>query len=259
MTEDLPVKIAVQLYTVRDKLSQDLEGTLESLRAMGIRYVEIADTGGLTFSEYTRLLGQHFLFPISAHIDFLVLRQQLDKVIAECKKAHLYQLVIPWIDPQIWNDAGMLDSIIQEMEGLGRALNNSGITLLYHNHAHELTNTNGKYLLDILIEKTTYVYLELDIGWIYVATQSNPLDVVQRYGDRVKLLHLKDVRSIEPLKFTELNNRGLIDWKEVLAGLYSKNLGPWIVEQDTDFERDSLESVQVSFNFVSEWLSNNRS
>ncbi len=243
-------KIALQLYTVRDELAKDFDSTLQQIAEIGFQYVEIADTGTLTIPEFTQRLKQFNLKPISTHVDFLLLRQNPQSFINEVKDSGINKMVVPWIDPQIWQDEPTLNQVLDELEQIGIQAEQQGITLSYHNHAHELATSGNVYLLDKLISQTQHVYLQLDLGWAYVATREDPFLIARRYNPRINLFHLKDVRSPDPVTFTELGNNGKINWKNVLQQILSMNAGEWIIEQDTDFEKNPLDSVKKSYQYL---------
>lgn len=243
-------KIALQLYTIRDELTKDCDNALQRIAEIGFRYVEIADTGTMTIPEFVKKLQQYNLTPISTHVDFLMLRQDPQSFFYEVQEAGINKVVVPWIDPQIWQDETLLSSVLNELEQIGSQAKQQGLSISYHNHAHELIATEQGYLLDKLVTQTQSVNIELDLGWAYVATHKDPLLMAQRYNQRISLFHLKDVREIEPLKFTELGNDGKINWRGVLAEIRAMNSGEWIIEQDTDFENNSLDSAKKSYQFL---------
>ncbi len=179
-----------------------------------------------------------------------MLRQNPQSFINEVQEAGIQKVVVPWIDPQIWQDETIISQVLNELEQIGIQALQEGISISYHNHAHELMTMERGYLLDKLIEQAPSISLELDLGWAYVATQQDPLLIAQRYNQRISLFHLKDVRSVEPLKFTELGNNGKINWQSVMVGVKSMNKGEWIIEQDTDFERNSLDSIKKSYQYL---------
>ncbi len=243
-------KIALQLYTVRDELARDIDYTLQQVVGTGFQYVEIADTGNLTIPEFAKKLEQYHLKPVSTHVDFLMLRQNPQSFFNEVQEAGISKVVVPWIDPQIWQNETLISQVLNELEQIGIQAQQEGISISYHNHAHELVTINKGYLLDKLLEQAPSISLELDLGWAYVATQKDPLLIAQRYNPKISLFHLKDVHSVEPLKFTELGNNGKINWHNVLAEIKLMNMSEWIIEQDTDFENNSLDSIKKSYQYL---------
>lgn len=250
---NLPL-VALQLYTVRDALARNPSETLKTIEKTGYRYVEIADTGNYSLSEFVSLIKECGLSPISTHVDYLVLVQSPDTVLRESLKSGLKYVVVPWIGPEIWQDVSLSKEIISNLDKMGEKFSSEGISLCYHNHAHEIANPEGINVLDLLIENTEKVYLELDLGWVYVATGKNPLEFAKRYRDRIRLLHLKDVAVREPVRFTELG-KGEISWSEVLPAIWELNKSPWIVEQDDNFSEDCISSAKVGLNTIHSILS----
>ncbi|MCA1901789.1 MAG: sugar phosphate isomerase/epimerase [Candidatus Hydrogenedens sp.] len=244
-------KIAIQLYTVRDELSKNLEATFQKLKEIGYSYVEIADIGERSIFEFVERLNKYSLTPISMHVDFLLLQQNPNDIFSNAKTVGINKIVVPWIDPQIWQDEAILSQVLSQLEQLGIQAEEQGVALSYHNHAHELVTSGNGYLLDNLINLAPHVSLELDIGWAYVATYQDPWDIVQRYNKRIALFHLKDVRSVNPLMFTELGNEGKILWQDLLSKIAKVNRSDWIIEQDTDFEKTSIDSAEKSLSYLS--------
>ncbi|MCX8064755.1 MAG: sugar phosphate isomerase/epimerase [Candidatus Hydrogenedentes bacterium] len=236
--------IGLQLYTVRDALSQNPSATLKELSEIGYKYVEIADTSNYPLSQFTSLLSEYNLSALSTHIDYLVLLQSSEYIIQEIKKSGLKYVVVPWIGPEVWQDVSLAENVISAMDNIGKSFADEGIFLCYHNHAHEIRKTTEIGVLDLLLERAEKVYLELDLGWGYVATGENPFKLVEKYGHRIKLFHLKDVSKRDPVKFTELG-MGEIPWVEILPEIWKLNKSPWIVEQDDNFSINSISSAKV--------------
>ncbi|HEY6783347.1 MAG TPA: hypothetical protein VI159_00260, partial [Gemmatimonadales bacterium] len=75
-------KVGLQLYTVRDLLKTDFEGTLKKVAAIGYKEVELTDFFGRTSSEVKVLLDGLGLSPVSMHFDYAKLPAGLDAMIA---------------------------------------------------------------------------------------------------------------------------------------------------------------------------------
>ena len=68
-----------------------------------------------------------------------------------------------------------------------------GLTFVYHNHGYEHAPKDGKTLMDTLLTQTDAknVKFELDIFWM-TAAGASPVEYLNKYPGRFKLLHLKD-------------------------------------------------------------------
>ena len=60
----------VQLYTVRDAMAEDVDGTLATLAEIGYREVEMAGTYGMTPAAFRRSLDAAGLRAVSGHVDY---------------------------------------------------------------------------------------------------------------------------------------------------------------------------------------------
>lgn len=76
---------------------------------------------------------------------------------------------------------------------VARAVSDSGITILYHNHDMELrpVGADGRTAMDTFLDAAgSDVMLQLDIGWAGVA--GNEVDIAKKYADRIVEMHCKD-------------------------------------------------------------------
>ena len=64
--------IALQLYSVRDDMAADFEGTLKKVKELGYDGVEFAGLYGKTAAEVKALCEEIGLTPISAHVPLLI-------------------------------------------------------------------------------------------------------------------------------------------------------------------------------------------
>ena len=74
--------VALQLYTVRDRLAEDFAGTLRQVAEMGYTSVELAGTGGLSAGELKALLDSLGLRPVGPHTAIAQLAGELDELFA---------------------------------------------------------------------------------------------------------------------------------------------------------------------------------
>jgi inosose dehydratase len=116
-----------------------------------------------------------------------------------------------------------------------------------HHHAGTFLETPSE--IDRLLEETdpTLVNLLLDTGHA-VFGGDDPLDLVRRHGDRIRYVHLKDVRGDELQRVREDGivmseawargvfcplGEGVVDFPRLVEGLRGRGYDGWlIVEQD---------------------------
>ena len=85
---------------------------------------------------------------------------------------------------------------VEDFNRAGKILKDNGLTLCYHAHGYEFWPYEEGTLLDYIIKNTNpdYVSFEMDIMWIYFGG-GDPAGLLKKYGDRWKLLHVKDLKK----------------------------------------------------------------
>lgn len=234
--------IALQLYTVRDDLQKDFVGTLKAVAKMGYAGIEGGGTGPLTVSDFKKLMQDLKLNPIGAHAGL----NGLEGPRGELTLAMYAEIGTKFIaisehkeDADGWRKLG------KKMDEVGKAAKSKGITFQYHNHAHEFEKLGGEFALDILLGSAgrAYVGSQLDVGWVQRAGE-NPVAWLEKLGDRVKTVHIKDTTAGPKPEWTEVGN-GIVDFKAVHSASQELGIDWYIVEQDT-CARPPLESAAIS-------------
>jgi sugar phosphate isomerase/epimerase len=240
-------EIGLQLYTVRDLLKVDFEGTLRRVAILGYSEVEFAGSLGSDVSRTRKLLSRLGLTAPSLHLDYATLR---DNAQASFEIAHLLGsrfVVCPWLDPSVRQTADDWKRICDDLNKIGELASRSVLTLAYHNHDFEFAQLPGGIQpYDVLLSRTDnrFVKFELDVYW---ATKGN-LDstrVLRSHPSRFPLVHLKDMA--EDGSTTELG-RGTIDFARILEAASPSGVEHVFVEQDVS--TDPLRSIETSIAFL---------
>jgi sugar phosphate isomerase/epimerase len=250
--------VGVQLYTVRRVLPGKPLETLRAIEQIGYREVECtADRlDGIWPS-----LKQTSLKAVSVHLDeqlFIHQPEKLPAALEDARKRGFEYVVCPWIEPRDRGGVEMIRKLGQTLNIAGELCRKAGMRLCYHNHAFEYQPTPDGRLLDVLMKTADpqLVSLELDVMWARVAGV-DPVGVLQQYGDRIPLVHLKNVApGVEPrfneniprAAFRELGN-GAVDIPAVLRAAKQAGVKHYFVEQD-ETPGDPIESLRQSFQYL---------
>lgn len=248
------VPIALQLYTVRDQLAEDFEGTVRKVAEMGYEAVELAGDGGLGAEAVRKLLDDCGLKIVGSHTGIDALEQDLQKVVEDNKIMGNPNVVIPYLAEDRRGDAEAWKALGRHMNDLGRQIKEAGLQLCYHNHAFEFeVEENGAFGLDLLYANADadLVQVELDTYWVRLAGQ-DPAAYLQRYASRTPLVHIKDMTAEEPRTFTEVGT-GIMTFSTIFEAADPDVLHAWIVEQDV-CQRPSLESAKISLDNLRQML-----
>src|ERR1700733_2911603 len=82
IAQTLKVPLGLQLYSVREQLPKDYEGTLKQLGGKGFREVESAGYYNHGAAEVKQSMSNAGVHLVSAHYDLDNLQQKLDEVVA---------------------------------------------------------------------------------------------------------------------------------------------------------------------------------
>ena len=254
-------KVDVQLYTVRDLMKNDFEGTIASVAKTGYKEVEFAGYFGRTGKQVRDVLDKNGLKAPSTHVQYDELDDKFPSVIETSKEIGLEYIICPWIpedlrkSPDIWKQAS------EKFNKCGEASKKAGMQFGYHNHWFEFLATNGKLPYDELLAMCdpNLVKMEMDLCWITVAG-SDPLKYFAKYPGRFPLVHVKDVKTLpkissggaqnfgDTVDLTEVGS-GVIDWKRIFAHSEQAGIKHYIVEHD--HPKEPLESITKSYQYLS--------
>ena len=238
------MKAGVQLYTLRDAFAADLAGGLAKLNRLGYTTVELAGLYGLTATGLGAMLAGAGLTAKSAPYGLAQLEDEFDQVVSDLGTLGLANVVMPWISADGYE--GRWEEIASRLNGVGSALADEGIRLSYHNHDFELREDQGVVPMEFLAEHLdpASVGFELDVAWVQHAGHC-PAEWIERLGDQVDFLHMKDVTVAGELCDV---GTGSVDWDGVLAAAAAQGVGLWFVEHDNP--RDAFETVANCYAYL---------
>lgn len=242
-----PWAVGLQLFTVRDLLARDRDGTLRSVAEIGYRTVELAGLAGASARDMRRSLRDCGLDAPSMHASYERLGRDLDAVAEEAHTLGAEFLVCPSIDADQrvtrddWKRAG------QSLGRMAREVRRHGLSLAYHNHDFEFTPlADGSIPFDQMMRETDTrdVRLELDVYWVAKAGR-DPVQCLKDHRDRVRLVHLKDLATDGAT--AELGG-GVLDIGQFVRSALAIGVKHLFVEQDSSV--DPLASIRASFRFL---------
>ena len=182
--------LSVQLYTVRNALAEDFDGTLERIAGYGFRQVE--PFGFTKYLDGLRKLGQHGLSAPTTHMG-LVADADLDAIFAAAVELGIGTVIEPAIREPHWQTAEDIKSTADQLNAAAEKAADHGLRVGYHNHWWELeSRIDGKHGLEVLADHLApEVGLEVDTYWANAGGADVPA-LLGRLGDRVFALHIKD-------------------------------------------------------------------
>ena len=255
-----PNKISIQLFTLRDQLAIDLEGTLAALAAIGYRRVEHAGFVGRTVTEFKAALDAAGIWASSGHVG---IPQPFDAAawqasLADAKVLGSRYIVHPFFGFNFGTGEAVRDratwtAFAHDLNRAGRQARAAGLRLGYHNHNWEffrLDDGSGDRAYDVLVKETDprYVHFELDLFWAWRGA-ADPVDLFRLTGDRVRQYHVKDLNQAG--SFAD-PGQGLIDFARIFR---AHAVDEYIVERDDAGSpprapEDALDTARVGYQFL---------
>lgn len=276
----MPLKVGIQLYSVKNAIAENPRAVLEKLAQTGYRYVEAAnhnaasDPGvgfGLPAREMRRTLEDCGLKIVGCHVN--PLREDLLPAVLDYH-AELGNTQIGCdIEFFPYGDLDYLKRRCETFNRIGELCRERGMRYYYHNHFQEFQRFGDELVYDLIMENTDpdLVYAELDTYWAARGGQ-DPVELIRRYRDRLILLHQKDfpaaaaqplclydgvvdcrddidmelfLRIKDPEGFTEIGTGTLPIQNYIEAAESCPNLDTILLEQDAT-RLDEIESIQRS-------------
>ncbi len=265
MANPLSLPLGVQLYSVRQQMAEDLEGTLAAVGAIGYTVVEAAALPKKDATVVRSALDKAGLRCVSAHHPFNDLRSRFDEIVAYDEQLGVRFLICsspghrtppatPGNAPFTLDDWHYNADQFNEM---GAKLAARNIRFGYHNHVPEFAVTEGKtpYFELLRLTDPKKVTFELDCGWAMVAGMK-PVEIMKDYPHRITMLHVKDFKlpatpsagDHDP-RVTELG-LGSIDYHPIFAeAARSQHLEYAFVEQEA-FDMPWKDSLKVDADYL---------
>jgi len=198
--KDFKGPVGLQLYSLRDSFKADVPGSLEKVQALGFRHVELAGTYGMAPDVFRKMLARHRLKPIAAHFPYEQFRDDAERVAREAKALGIKYAGVAWIPHEGDFDEAECRQAIGVFNRAGAVLARHGVKFFYHVHGYEFQPYREGTLFDLMMRETDpkRVCYEMDVFWVVFPAQ-DPVRLLEQYGRRWELMHLKDMRRGLPL------------------------------------------------------------
>jgi sugar phosphate isomerase/epimerase len=260
--------IGLQLYTVRNELFKDVEGTIAKVAGIGYNSVELFGYGngkffGKTPAEFLAILKKNNLKTPSGHygIDSYLTKgdeDDLKKSVAVAAQMGHEFFVIPFLTDNMRTSLDDYKKLAAKFNSAAVIAKSAGLKLAYHNHDFEFKDWGGgKTGYEVLLKETdpSLVNFEMDIYWVVRAGQ-DPIKIIRENPGRIKMWHMKDMASKQPPSYTTAGPQffapvgtGIINFKEIYKYRKESGMKYFFVEQDQT-KLPVYEAIAKSFGYV---------
>ena len=187
-------RLGLELYSLRNELKTDLAGTLKMARDWGFEHVELAGFPPMKADDTAAALRTAGLKAVSQFVDYDRLRDDFAGVVRDARTLGLETLICGWIPHEKRLTRADVDRAIASFNQWGAAAAREKLRLGYHIHGYEFVESPDGTLMDTLFKGTSpeHVDYEMDVFWV-VRGGADPVALLERFGNRIKLVHLKDI------------------------------------------------------------------
>jgi sugar phosphate isomerase/epimerase len=187
--------VGLELYSVRNALQQDLEGTVRAVAGMGYQCVEFY----APYFDWTESQTRH----IKNLLDDLGIRcfsthnsqtyfgpESIDRARDMNLILGSHYMVMSSSQPKPGAEGWM--AVADSLNAAAEKLEPKGLKVGYHNHQAEFTPAAGQRPMEILAKHTKpSIMLQLDVGTCLEAG-SDPVAWIRAHPGRIRSLHCKD-------------------------------------------------------------------
>jgi sugar phosphate isomerase/epimerase len=244
--------LGVQLYTVRKAAKHHLPSVLEAIRKIGYTEVETYwNLYGRPAAELRRMINDHGLNVPSGHFNYDGLEAKIDYA----KALGVEYVICPMLPKSMRLTLDDYKRAADQFNAWGEKVHRADMQFGFHTHNYEFHRFGETTGFETMMKHSDpkLVSIEMDCYWITQAG-GDPLEMLQRYGSRIQLVHLKDrkpgfpttqVLNAKAEHFTEVG-AGTIHWQEILAAAEQNGVKHFFVERDSG-DLPAMESLRISY------------
>jgi sugar phosphate isomerase/epimerase len=244
------IKIAAQLYTLRDflKTPEEIRLTLKRVKDIGYEWIQVSGIGPISHESMREILDETGLKVCATHISYERLQKDMEDVIYQHKLWDVPNIGIGSIPGEFKKDEEGFSKFAIEASKIGKRISEMGFRFTYHNHKFEFQKYNGRTALDIIIEESDKENLDflLDTYWVQ-AGGGDSADWIYKLNGRMKVIHFKDMKIIEDKQLMSEIGEGNMNWKSIIKACKDTEV-EWIaIEQDDCNGKDPFECLKISY------------
>jgi sugar phosphate isomerase/epimerase len=269
------VRVGIQLYSVREAMGKDPQGSLKKLSDMGYLHVEHANYVdrkfyGFSAKEFKKILGDLALQMPSGHTVMTAQDWDTSKndftdkwkyTIEDAAEVGQRYVISPWLDESLRKDMDKLKWFLDLFNKCGELCKKSGLQFGYHNHNFEFSTKIGDgTLYDFILANTDpkLVAQQMDVGNM-LGAGGIALDLLKKYPGRFELMHVKDeIKSttgggMDGYDSTILGT-GVMPGKDIVKEA-KRNGGTsqFIIEQESYQGKDPFDCVKIDLQTMKKW------
>ncbi len=240
--------ISVQLYSLREQLSEDFTGTMKAVADAGFVGVEPAGFYGHTPAEFRKIVEDLGMVISSSHSPWCT-PDSVNEVIDVAGVLGMKYVACGY-GPDYFKTVDAIKETADTVNGMVEKISAAGLTLMQHNHFWEFEMLDGRLKYDIYAELCPDVQFELDVYWAANFGECDSAEQVKKFAKRTPFMHAKDGSLLRDAALLAAGD-GKIDLKACVAAADDDVL-QWVVVELDRCDTDMIEAVTRSCRYLSE-------
>lgn len=230
------MRIGAQLYTVRlfTQTVPDFRETMRRVAEIGYETVQLSAVGSEITPQTAREIADEYgLQIVLTHSDINRILHDTEKLINDHRVMGCKYIGIGSM-PEKYRNPDWIKRFAVDFKEPARMIKEAGMRLMYHNHAFEFEKTDGRYLIDELLDgfAPDELSVTLDTYWVQTAG-GDVCQWIERLADRIPCVHLKDRGIVKGQEVMAPVMEGNMNFPAILKALEKTDCEYALVEQDT--------------------------
>jgi sugar phosphate isomerase/epimerase len=241
------IPMGIEMYSVRDELKKDPQGTVRAIAAMGYQglefYAPYFEWSHAQAKEMKKLLDELGIRCFSTHNDAAYMdKDHIQNAIDLNLILDSKYVVMASSQPKPGVDGWK--EIAEALNFAADKLEASSLKAGYHNHELEFKPVDGIRPMEILAKRTKpSVMLQLDVGTC-IAAGSDPVAWIRGNPGRVRSLHCKDWSPDASKGYSVLFGEGVADWAAIFAAARSVGGAEYYLMEQEGSQFSELETAK---------------
>ncbi len=239
------IKIGVGTYIIRDDAKANLNQSLGRLKAIGYEGAELLGFFGTEPIALAVMLKSIDIEALGDHVQVSDFLNNADNVLQDHLTIGCRRITLACSKDQAENTP--FDTLLEQFSSAARLCKKAGIVPMYHNHDFDMLGEVpfAQRMLDAVPE----LAFEPDVGWMVVAGK-DPEVYLQKYQNRIQVIHLKDV-FLDKAGFTfRPTGYGCVNTPALMPSILACNPQWLMVDHDYAYDRDSYDDLALSYDYV---------
>jgi sugar phosphate isomerase/epimerase len=247
----------LQIYSLRRQAAKDLPGTLELIRELGFRELEVGSFNGRTPAEFKKLADANGLAVTTVGAEWDQLSKSTAQAVDQAGVFGARYVTCTSIPRHKKLTPDDVTSASDHFNRWGEELSRAGLRFTYHPHGPEFVSGPDGRLFDTMAKRMDpkFANFEMDVFW-FVFGNTDPAKMLERYSGRFPLMHVKDIRKGERRTFDPGTvaeeasvplGTGEVDWPSVLAAARKHGVRHYYIEEE---HPDAVRQIKQSLKYL---------